>query len=457
MAKKQHLGFKETQVKIARKQGVSVKAAGAILASSARKASPKAVKKNPALLNVKRGVKKYGDGGKSQSGDIRKLTAAELMAKQKKNPYLKKAIVKKYKTSAPEGYEFGKTSMDSVAAANMGMPLKHFNVVKKKGVIQGTRKGTSTGDPMDIMRNGGKVTKFGDGGKNNLGGPGKGTTDSTAYYIKKRDYMDSVSKTPRGIELDKMNSVYDKNNTYKHEAKIANKDIKRQSKKGKPGYDENGFSEKELKKVIVGSGKGTTDSTAIYKRELGHHQGVLNIMKANNRSRSSIKEQKNKIKKDNSDLIRQTKKGLPGYDANGFPLKKSVSKLREGGRVTKYGDGGLQKAKGQYIKAKGQSIKAKGQYIKAKGLEIKAKGQNMKPEVPKSIYKQSYSVSSPSKDFPLDKTYEKKQVLNKGPKTIVNRKSFFKLAEGYKSPMYKSTTVYDKKTGATKKSVSKIK
>ena len=251
MAKKQHLGFKETQAKIAKKQGVSMKAAGAILASSARKASPKAVKKNPALLNVKRGVKKYGDGGKakrsgvdssttnttsaqklnipsdtnkryvpsgptlepreqnpeimqksrpvkmqelpqkrgfrnggkvtaiakkkvvkkfgdggkSQSGDIRKLTAAELMAKQKKNPYLKKAIVKKYKTSAPEGYEFGKTSMDSVAAANMGMPLKHFNVVKKKGIIQGTRKGTSIGDPMDIMRNGGKVTKFGDGGK----------------------------------------------------------------------------------------------------------------------------------------------------------------------------------------------------------------------------------------------------------------------------------------------------
>jgi len=288
MAKRLHLGFKETQAKIAKKQGVSTKAAGAILASSARKASPKAVKKNPALLNVKRGVKKFGDGGPTTAakdprkpGERRPLTAAELTAMQKQNPYLKKAIVKKYKTSAPEGYNFGKTSMDSVAAANMGMPLQHFNVVKKKGIIQGTRKGTSTGDPMDIMRNGGKVTK--------------------------------------------------------------------------------------------------------------------------------------------------------------------------------YGDGGLQKAKGQYLKAKGQSIKAKGQYIKAKGLEIKAKGQNMKPEVPKSIYKQSYSVSSPVKDSPQDKMYEKKQVLNKGSKTIVNRKSFLKMAEGYKTPMYKSTTVYDKKTGATKKSASKLK
>lgn len=55
---KLHLGFKETQAKIAKKQGVSMKAAGAILASSARKASPAAVKKNPALLNVKRGKKR---------------------------------------------------------------------------------------------------------------------------------------------------------------------------------------------------------------------------------------------------------------------------------------------------------------------------------------------------------------------------------------------------------------
>lgn len=68
--KKLHLGFKETQAKIAKKQGISKKAAGAILASSARKASPKAVKKNPALLNVKRGkVKKYQDGGKTIKSD----------------------------------------------------------------------------------------------------------------------------------------------------------------------------------------------------------------------------------------------------------------------------------------------------------------------------------------------------------------------------------------------------
>lgn len=75
MAKKLHLGFKETQTKIAKKQGISMKAAGAILASSARKASPAAVKKNKALMNVP-GVKAYKDGGKKMyTIDIPKLKA----------------------------------------------------------------------------------------------------------------------------------------------------------------------------------------------------------------------------------------------------------------------------------------------------------------------------------------------------------------------------------------------
>lgn len=46
-------GFKANQKKIARKQGISKKAAGAILASAARKASPAAKRKNPRLKRVK--------------------------------------------------------------------------------------------------------------------------------------------------------------------------------------------------------------------------------------------------------------------------------------------------------------------------------------------------------------------------------------------------------------------
>lgn len=46
-------GFKANQTKIAKSEGVSEKAAGAILAASSRRASPKAKAKNPNLRKVK--------------------------------------------------------------------------------------------------------------------------------------------------------------------------------------------------------------------------------------------------------------------------------------------------------------------------------------------------------------------------------------------------------------------
>lgn len=47
------MSFKTVQAKIAKKSGVSSKAAGAILANASRKASPTAKKKNPNLKKVK--------------------------------------------------------------------------------------------------------------------------------------------------------------------------------------------------------------------------------------------------------------------------------------------------------------------------------------------------------------------------------------------------------------------
>lgn len=52
-AKKAHPGFQAVQKKIAAKQGISQERAGAILASSTRKASPAAKKANPNLKKVK--------------------------------------------------------------------------------------------------------------------------------------------------------------------------------------------------------------------------------------------------------------------------------------------------------------------------------------------------------------------------------------------------------------------
>lgn len=54
---KKHPGFKAVQKKISKKQGISMKRAGAILAAGARKASKKAVKANPRLKKVS-GVKR---------------------------------------------------------------------------------------------------------------------------------------------------------------------------------------------------------------------------------------------------------------------------------------------------------------------------------------------------------------------------------------------------------------
>ncbi len=50
---KSHPGFKSVASKIARTEGVSRKAAGAILASASRHSGPAAKKANPALKRVK--------------------------------------------------------------------------------------------------------------------------------------------------------------------------------------------------------------------------------------------------------------------------------------------------------------------------------------------------------------------------------------------------------------------
>ena len=51
-SKAKHRGFKAVQKEIAKKQGISLKRAGAILAASARKASPAAIKANPRLKRI---------------------------------------------------------------------------------------------------------------------------------------------------------------------------------------------------------------------------------------------------------------------------------------------------------------------------------------------------------------------------------------------------------------------
>jgi len=65
MASKAHPGFKAAQAQIAKKQGIPMDRAGAILAAGARKASPAAKKANPNLMKVS-GVKKPKGGSMRQ-------------------------------------------------------------------------------------------------------------------------------------------------------------------------------------------------------------------------------------------------------------------------------------------------------------------------------------------------------------------------------------------------------
>lgn len=53
MPTKKHPGFKAVQKKIAKKQGIGMEAAGAILANASRNASAAAKRKNPSLKKVK--------------------------------------------------------------------------------------------------------------------------------------------------------------------------------------------------------------------------------------------------------------------------------------------------------------------------------------------------------------------------------------------------------------------
>ena len=60
MKAKKHRGFKAVQKEIAKKQGISMERAGAILAAGARKASPAAIKANPRLKKISGVGKKKG-------------------------------------------------------------------------------------------------------------------------------------------------------------------------------------------------------------------------------------------------------------------------------------------------------------------------------------------------------------------------------------------------------------
>jgi hypothetical protein len=102
--------------------------------------------------------------------------------------------------------------------------------------------------------------------------------------------------------------------------------------------------------------KPTADSTGYYSRKVLKSYGEKDFAGA---------------KKASDDVARQSKKGKPGYDANGFPIKK---KMKDGGKsfpdLNK--DGKITKAdilKGRGVIKNGGKLKAKaGASVKKKAM-----------------------------------------------------------------------------------------
>lgn len=83
-SKKPHPGFKKVQATIAKKQGISKKAAGAILAAGARKASTKAVKANPRLKRVSGVIEKKTNETYKSKAAMKRHEAKETPSQRKK-------------------------------------------------------------------------------------------------------------------------------------------------------------------------------------------------------------------------------------------------------------------------------------------------------------------------------------------------------------------------------------
>lgn len=79
-----HPGFKAVQSKISKKQGISKKAAGAILAAGARKASAEAIKKNPRLKKVSGVVEKKTKEKYSSKTAMKKHERKESVSERKR-------------------------------------------------------------------------------------------------------------------------------------------------------------------------------------------------------------------------------------------------------------------------------------------------------------------------------------------------------------------------------------
>lgn len=137
---------------------------------------------------------------------------------------------------------------------------------------------------------------------------------------------------------------------------------------------------KKVKKAQTGTTeKPTKDSTGIYQRRM------LSDMDIAFRSSGKLKDIYNKkVTQDVSDLNRQSKKGKPGFDANGFPIPKK-RKAAAGAKLTKA------KAGKEMIKRADGSTSQRGLWDNIRA----AKGSGKKPTA--QMLKQERKIKANSK------------------------------------------------------------
>lgn len=90
-----------------------------------------------------------------------------------------------------------------------------------------------------------------------------------------------------------------------------------------------GKKPKSLAKAQKGiSVKPTADSTAYYKKEIAGYDALIKSEPKTKIGQSNTNVYRDVKSKAYSNLNRQSLKGKPGYDKNGFPIKKSTTKKK---------------------------------------------------------------------------------------------------------------------------------
>lgn len=90
-----------------------------------------------------------------------------------------------------------------------------------------------------------------------------------------------------------------------------------------------GKKPKSLTKAQKGiSVKPTADSTAYYKKEIAGYDALIKSEPKTKMGQSNVNVYLDYRSKAYDNLNRQSLKGKPGYDKNGFPIKKSTVKKK---------------------------------------------------------------------------------------------------------------------------------